>query len=152
MNKSKIFFRADASADIGYGHFVRTLALADMLKENFDCTYFTSNPTDFMSQEMEKECPYVALNEESKLNDFLQQLTGEETVVLDNYFYTPEYQLHIKEKGCRLVCIDDMHDRHYYADIVINHATGLNRSDYDLEPYTQLCTGLNWSEKGVYQL
>lgn len=72
MNKSKIYFRADASANIGYGHFVRTLALADMLKENFDCTFFTSAPTDFMRQEMEKVCPYVALNEESKLNDFLQ--------------------------------------------------------------------------------
>lgn len=144
-NKRKIFFRADASADIGYGHFVRTLALADMLKENFECTYFTSNPTDYMRQEIEKVCTYVALNEESKLEDFLHQLLGDETVVLDNYFYTPEYQLRIKEKGCRLVCIDDMHDRQYYADIVINHATGLNRSDYDLEPYTQLCTGLDWS-------
>ena len=32
----KIYFRADASATIGYGHFIRTLALADMLKDDFD--------------------------------------------------------------------------------------------------------------------
>ena len=31
----KIYFRADASATIGYGHFIRTLALADMLKDDF---------------------------------------------------------------------------------------------------------------------
>lgn len=30
----KVYFRADASNVIGYGHFVRTLALADMLKDN----------------------------------------------------------------------------------------------------------------------
>ena len=36
----KIYFRADASATIGYGHFIRTLALADMLKDDFDCTFF----------------------------------------------------------------------------------------------------------------
>lgn len=30
----KIYLRADASAAIGYGHFIRTLALADMLKDD----------------------------------------------------------------------------------------------------------------------
>ena len=33
----KIYFRADAGAEIGYGHFIRTLALADMLKDDFSC-------------------------------------------------------------------------------------------------------------------
>ena len=40
----KIYFRADASATIGYGHFIRTLALADMLKDDFDCTFFSAGP------------------------------------------------------------------------------------------------------------
>ena len=35
MNR-KIYFRADAGVDIGYGHFTRTLALADMLKDDFE--------------------------------------------------------------------------------------------------------------------
>lgn len=43
----KIYFRADASATIGYGHFIRTLALADMLKDDFDCTFFTCHPTSY---------------------------------------------------------------------------------------------------------
>ena len=37
----KIYLRADASAAIGYGHFIRTLALADMLKDDFDCTFLS---------------------------------------------------------------------------------------------------------------
>ena len=32
----KIYFRADAGAEIGYGHFIRSLSLADMLKDDFD--------------------------------------------------------------------------------------------------------------------
>lgn len=28
-NRRKIFFRADAGPEIGYGHFIRTLALAE---------------------------------------------------------------------------------------------------------------------------
>ena len=31
VSYKKIYFRADASAQIGYGHFIRTLAIADML-------------------------------------------------------------------------------------------------------------------------
>lgn len=37
----KIYFRADAGAEIGYGHFIRTLALADMLKDDFSCVFVT---------------------------------------------------------------------------------------------------------------
>lgn len=42
----KVFLRADAGAAIGYGHFVRSLALAAMLKDDFDCILFTSTPSN----------------------------------------------------------------------------------------------------------
>ena len=62
----KIYFRADASATIGYGHFIRTLALADMLKDDFDCTFFTCHPTSYQVSEMEKVCPFIPLQEETQ--------------------------------------------------------------------------------------
>ncbi|MBQ8779836.1 MAG: UDP-2,4-diacetamido-2,4,6-trideoxy-beta-L-altropyranose hydrolase [Alistipes sp.] len=143
--KRKIFFRADASATIGYGHFVRTLALADMLKDDFDCTFFTQTPTDYQIAEVDKVCKLVALPaDDSKFDVFLDYLIGEEIVVLDNYFFTTDYQRQIKARGCKLVCIDDIHDKHYVADIVINHAIG-DKSVFSVEPYTQLCLGLEWS-------
>ena len=37
----KILFRADGNEEIGYGHVIRSLALADMLKENFECIFVT---------------------------------------------------------------------------------------------------------------
>ncbi len=141
----KIFFRADAGIDIGYGHFIRTLALADMLKDNFECTFFTQSPTEYQIQELSKVCNYVALpSNESKLEIFLKHLSGDEIVVLDNYFFTTDYQLQIKAKGCKLVCIDDMHNRHYVADVVINHGCS-NRELFSVEPYTKLCLGLDWA-------
>ena len=84
----KIYFRADASATIGYGHFIRTLALADMLKDDFDCTFFTCHPTSYQVSEMEKVCPFIPLQEETHSADFLSHLQGDEIVVLDNYFFT----------------------------------------------------------------
>ena len=108
MTKRKIYFRADASATIGYGHFIRSLALADMLKNDFDCTFFTTSPSPYQIAEMGKVCNYISLNEETKFKDFINLLVGDEIVVLDNYFFTTEHQKQIKEKGCKLVCIDDM--------------------------------------------
>lgn len=144
MQKRKIYFRADASATIGYGHFVRTLALADMLKDNFDCTFFASSPSAYQIEEMGKVCNHISLNEETKFEDFINLLKGDEIVVLDNYFYTTEYQKQIKEKGCKLVCVDDLHNRHFVCDLILNPAL-LSDSKYDAEPHTTLCLGLEYA-------
>lgn len=142
--KNKIFFRADAGYTIGYGHFVRTLALANMLKKDFICTFFTCHPTEHQIGEMNQVCPYVSLDETNHYEEFLAYLQGDEIVVLDNYFFTTDYQRQIKAKGCKLVCLDDMHDKHYVADLIINHAPGIRPSDYSREAYTQLCLGTDY--------
>lgn len=142
--KKRIFFRADASFEIGYGHFIRSLALADMLKDTFDCVFFTCHPTSYQKQEMDKVCNFVELDESTHYEVFLSYLHGDETVVLDNYFFTTDYQRQIKAKGCRLVCIDDMHDKHYVADLVINHALH-DASLFDVENYTKLALGYQWA-------
>ena len=103
--KPKVYFRADAGAEIGYGHFIRTLALADMLKDDFDCTFFTQCPTSYQRREVEKVCRLAELPaDDSKFDIFLDCLRGDEIVVLDNYFFTADYQRLIKRKGCRLIC------------------------------------------------
>lgn len=147
MNKERIniCFRADAGVDIGYGHFIRTLALADMLRDDFDCTFFTQTPTQYQKKEVANVCKLVELpSDDSKFQKFVDMLLGDEIVVLDNYFFTPDYQQQIKDKGCKLVCIDDMHDKHYVADVVINHGL-TDKSLFSIEPYTKLCLGLDWA-------
>ncbi len=145
MSKRKIFFRADADAAIGYGHFIRTLALADILKKDFDCTFFTQLPTPFQLKAADKVCPIVSLpSDNRKFDKFLDYVTGEEIVVLDNYFYTSEYQKRIKDKGCKLVHIDDVHDRHFYVDMIINHGNA-TPDMYDVEPFTKFCLGPSYA-------
>ena len=96
----KVFFRADADATIGYGHFVRSLALADMLKDDFDCTFFTQAPSRYQEEEVSKVCRLVSLPaDDRKFQLFLDQLDGDEIVFLDNYFFTPAYEREIKAKG-----------------------------------------------------
>ncbi len=144
MSKRKIYFRADAGGTIGYGHFIRSLSVADMLKDDFDVTFFTSNPSQYQKEEMSKVCKYQSLYEETKLDDFLCLLQGDEIVVLDNYFYTTDYQRAVKDKECKLVCIDDPHGIHYLCDVLLSHGNGIP-SDFDIEPYTRLCLGVDWA-------
>lgn len=142
----KIIFRADANTDIGYGHFVRTLALADMLKDDFKCIFATVCPTTFQVREIEKVCELIILPKKDVHFDyFLTLLRGNEIVVLDNYFFTEAYQKEIKETGCSLVCIDDLHDKHFYADIVINHALGIKKRHYSGESYTNYLLGFKYA-------
>ena len=90
---SKIYFWADADSYIGYGHFIRTLALAEMLKDDFDCTFFTQFPTTFQKVEVERICKLVALpNNETKFDVFLNLLEEKVIVFLDNYFFSSSYQ------------------------------------------------------------
>ena len=145
-NKRKIYFRADASAQIGYGHFIRTLALADMLKDDFDCTFFTQSPSAYQQREADKVCPLVALpSDDSKFAKFLEYLTGDEIVVLDNYFFSTQYQQLIKNVGSRLVCLDGMTTKHYVSDILINQSLDVSRSDFSIENFTKLKTGLQYA-------
>lgn len=144
-NKRKVFFRADAGQNIGYGHFIRSLALAEMLEGDFDCTFFTQSPTAFQRKAAEGICSISSLPaDHTRFDRFLNILKGDEVVVLDNYFFTSEYQKRIKDIGCALVCIDDMHDKHYYADLIINHGF-VHENQFSAEPYCRFLLGPQYS-------
>lgn len=139
----RVLLWADASRNIGFGHFIRTLALAEILKDLYECIFFTQSPNDYQRDQVKNICPLVELpSDDSKFDVFLSYLTGNEIVILDNYFFTSSFEKCIKKKGCKLVSIGT-NDRHYYADVVINY-TDLRPSDFKAEPYTKFCIGLDW--------
>jgi len=146
MTKRTIIFRADGGSSIGMGHFTRTLALAEMLNEHFNCIFSTRQPTEYQIAEIEKICHgrIDLAEDDAHFEQFLTHLKGKEIVVLDNYYFTTDYQKAIKAKGCKLVCIDDMHDKHYVADVVINHALS-EKKYFSVENYTKLFLGLEYA-------
>lgn len=107
--------------------------------------FATVNPTDYQKNELSNICPCISLNQATHFEDLLSMLQGDEIVVLDNYFFTTDYQRAIKAKGCKLVCIDDMHDKHYVADVVINHAEGITEKQLSVEPYTKIFLGFSYA-------
>ena len=140
---TKIIFRTDAGANIGYGHFIRSLALANMLKNDFDISFATVDPTEYQKEQILCIGTLYSLNKDTHFEDFIEYLQGNEIVVLDNYFFTTDYQKTIKNKGTKLVCIDDMHDKHYVADLIINQGI-TSKNIFSVEQYTQFCLGIDW--------
>ncbi len=145
--KRKVILRADGGPSIGMGHFIRTLALAEMLRDDFHLIFATREPNQYQKDEINRVChgSLILPRDETHFDVFLNLLKGNEIVVLDNYFFDTNYQIKIKEKGCRLVCIDDLHDKHYVADVVINHAEGLSDHDFSVVNETMLLTGFKYA-------
>lgn len=142
----KIVFRADGNSSIGLGHVFRCISLLEMLKNDFDCV-FATNSDDEIKQIISLKADNVITlpNNDTHFDVFLKMLKGDEIVVLDNYYFNSNYQKNIKNKGCKLVCIDDIPEKHFFADIVINHSFGVTTSDYSKEDYTKCLLGLNYA-------
>ncbi|MEO5996998.1 MAG: hypothetical protein ABIQ00_09930, partial [Chitinophagaceae bacterium] len=77
--------------------------------------------------------------------DMQEILIGNEIVVTDGYLFGKKYQVAVKSTGASLVSIDDLASMELFADVIINHAPGINRSIYKIQSYSQLLTGLDYA-------
>lgn len=146
----EVVFRADGSSSIGLGHVIRSLAVADMLKDDFHCSFIIKSPSDSLKKTILYycyTCHIIKENEslESEI-DFVKNLLSEEKIiVLDGYHFDSEYQKSLKETSAKMVCIDDIYDEHFVSDAVINHAPALSKEIYSRENYTDVFLGLDYS-------
>jgi UDP-2,4-diacetamido-2,4,6-trideoxy-beta-L-altropyranose hydrolase len=141
--KTKVLIRVDASSSIGLGHLVRCIALAHMIKDDFAIIFYC------------KDLPYSMVNEIAangfglifikNETDFFKAIEINLIVILDGYHFGTEYQKGIKFKGSKLVCIDDLHDKEFFADLIINHAPDIKPQDYKAHFYTQFALGLEYA-------
>jgi UDP-2,4-diacetamido-2,4,6-trideoxy-beta-L-altropyranose hydrolase len=136
--RSRLFFRVDGDMKIGLGHIVRCLSLAKMLRQNFEVTFCTQiiEPGMFQAVLKNFKCELVKTEEQ-----FLEKLLPHDFVVLDGYHFPASIQVEIKRRQCILICIDDLHDKHFCCDILINHAPEVTKEMYSVEPYTKLLLG-----------
>lgn len=141
--KPELFIRVNFDHEIGLGHLVRCMALAEMLKKYFSIHFFYSEGTTPGSTYLAGSgFSFSRINNEA---EFIEKLTSEVIVVLDGYHFHIDYQWQIKSKGCLLVCIDDVHDQDFAADLIINHAPGIFKEDYNTPFYTQFALGPDYA-------
>ena len=135
----KLKIRTDASTRIGLGHLVRCSALAEMLKETFDITFYAKEIPERSVHELE-QYGFSLVRIENEI-DFLSELTVEDIVLLDGYHFKSDYQKEIKSSGCKLVFIDDLNNQHFVADAIINAGVSAGNLKISHEAYTRLLLG-----------
>jgi UDP-2,4-diacetamido-2,4,6-trideoxy-beta-L-altropyranose hydrolase len=136
--KRDLMIRTEGSADIGLGHVVRCISLAGMLKDDFKITFVYKNIPASLLDDIHKIGRSLQIKKE---RSFFDELSPGTVVVLDGYQFDTDYQKKIKQTGCSLVCIDDMFDKPFYADLIINHAPGITEKNYDALPCTKFALG-----------
>jgi UDP-2,4-diacetamido-2,4,6-trideoxy-beta-L-altropyranose hydrolase len=126
---SHLTIRADAHRDIGVGHVMRCLALAQAWRElRGTVTFATHCESEPLLQRLRDECdevvdfdlPYPADGDFDRLMELAGTAAGS-PVVVDGYEFGPGYHRDIRARGHGVLIIDDNgHLETYAADWILN--------------------------------
>ncbi|CAA6604946.1 conserved hypothetical protein [Rhodospirillaceae bacterium LM-1] len=120
----RAIIRADASPQIGSGHVMRCLALANGLAERgIDCIFATGAATTCSAPALAKSSHSVHLlmNADAELNEMMR-LARDAIFVLDHYQRDARLESPLRSTAAAVVVIDDLLDRSHDCDLLINPA------------------------------
>lgn len=140
MSIPPLIIRADASTEVGTGHVMRMIALAQAWRRRGGEARFVSchcpeglkervSESGF-AQEMVDAVP----GSPEDLEALLSHIGREEgvRVALDNYHFDFRYQSGVRQAAARLLVVDDYgHQDRYNADVLLNQNPPGERSDLD---------------------
>ncbi len=155
MSQETLLIRADANAQIGTGHVMRCLALAQAWQDRGGQSIFVSAELpSALEKRLQSEGTTISYtpakpgsNEDAIQTSTLAQQAQAKWVVVDGYHFDVNYQQAIKQANLRLLFIDDYgHADHYYADLVLNQNIYADESLYARrEPHTRLLLGTQFA-------
>ncbi len=122
MKEGKIYFRANGSSEIGLGHFVRSLALMQMISKKYHCTLIVN--ADIPKEIIPKYINYIFININNSKDEtiFLKKiLNNKDILILDGYNFDISFQNKIKKTVKKLIVIDDFKNKKHNCDVLINH-------------------------------
>jgi len=150
----RVVFRVDASLEMGTGHVMRGLTLAQALKENgmnasFICRKHEGNLIDkirssefdvyelelFEEAEVDTNLTHshwLGSTQQQDANKCIEILKAEKTdwLIVDHYALNEQWQKRLKPYYEKLMVIDDLADRKHQCDILLDQNYGRNSKDY----------------------
>lgn len=129
MGLGALLIRADADADIGVGHVMRCLALAQAWQDQGGSVVFAlAKAAPTIEEKLRAEHCAIKLvlekigsNKDAEGTAALGHKHAAQWIVLDGYRFDSDYQRAIKDAGFKLLCIDDLGgSRVCFADLILN--------------------------------
>jgi len=139
MSSDRLLIRADASAFMGAGHVMRSLALAQAWsKARGEVTFFTAIESSSLESRLRLEGmdvqslqgPAGGVEDATQTINMSRKLDCD-WIIVDGYQFDSAYQEALRQSGLRVLVIDDhCHARRYVADFVLNHNHHANATLY----------------------
>lgn len=131
------------------GHLMRMLALADMLKTDYFVRFIIeTNSTSVINLVKREGFPVQVLPVGQSITDekiVMPLLVNIDAAIIDFYGLTESYQLAVKGKGFKLICIDDLYSVPFHADLVLNSSNKVSEANYIKDHGTKLLLGSNYA-------
>ncbi len=163
-----VAFRVDASIQIGTGHVMRCVTLADhLVREGHECFFImrdhNGNLNDFIKSKGYKShllpTNIAGLNtsiddsclahsswlgcswrDDAQQSSLIMEEMRPDWLVVDHYALDVHWEEVVRPKGCRLMVIDDIADRSHCCELLLDQNLGRSESDYtDLVPLHCIC-------------
>src|ERR1043166_6614015 len=133
MTPGILLIRADASAQIGWGHVMRCLALAQAWQDRGgECIFAMAGSVDALEQRLHSEDMHVrgitavpGSAEDAQQTSELARQNNARWIVVDGYDFGAQYQRPLKQSGFKLLAIDDYgRAGNSFADLILDQNAG----------------------------
>ena len=134
--KNNLFIRVDSSPEIGIGHMMRCLTLAQELKNNFDKIIFLTQKDsgDFIGTIMKNEFEVIFIPTTNNDPNIIKNLItayseNKNFLLIDHYDIDSNFESSLKNIFERIFVIDDLANRKHDCDLLIdqNYYRDLNQ-------------------------
>ena len=135
-----IVIRTDASVDLGTGHVMRCLTLADELRQHdatvhFICRKEPGNLIELIEKrgyKVHRLSPDIDLNTDQKLTqNILKNLSiFPDWLIIDNYNIDISWESSLRDFTKKIMVIDDLENKQHDCDILLNQNYGINENQY----------------------
>jgi len=146
MIRRKFFFFCDLSPAAGFGHLMRSEALASqVIKRGYEVIFYTDY-LDKRARNYLNKKKIKFIQTKRNINDFfitksIFDISQNDVVIFDHYKLTLKSMKKVKNRGIFLVIIDDFGNKKIIGDIIINQNLGINKKTHKKYKISKLLGG-----------